>query len=613
MDIINLSPEPDDDFLQHIRDNMKDEYKDFFVKNHMIYLKYKNTPDAFVVDLDDVWEWIGFKQKNNAVQLLKKNFKFNEHYNEENLLLLQQKQVLDDDDTFLPVQGKQKIDDDKQHGGHNKIIITMTVNTFKKLCLNAKTSRSEQIYDYYIHIENLFNTYIEKKRIEYNNKLMIEYENNMKNQRHELLTDKYDNMRLVYVMKMFDNDDKSYVIKIGSSIGIGLRCKQINAQYKVTLKVLEVYPCELFKELESTLHHHPNLLKHKYKELINNIKPNEFYKISDKRHYDSIIKTIKEQLPKFKSSNKKILTLELKNKIKEKDVKIFESKRIISDNILKLSDKLTGDQLFETIKLLLQPSQSLTELQPSQSSTALTDSPKLQSPQTKLQPSQTAEETVTLSPDPSVNGPRVQVYDKDDITKLLHVFEGITEAMRHIPDSNMSQIKKAVKSNKLHAGYRWYFLNRNDPTYQETRIIPPTKYDGQQYNRKNIALLNLKKTEIVKIFNLQKEVADYIDQSTASVSVALKFGNMLGSQYYCVFLEDVNETLLNKYLETNQLPEDNRFNSKKVERIDPDTNEVLETLNSITEVHKKYTISTKVLVSCTKTNKPYKGFKWKII
>ena len=518
----------------------------------------------------------------------------------------------------------------------------MSVRAFKDFFLNTSTSQGKKYRSYHIHINDIFDTYIDKKRIEYNNNLRIQYEMNMEKQRHELLVDKYDNTRLVYVMKIFDIDNKSYIIKIGSSIGIGQRCKQINSQYKVSIKVLEVYPCELFKEFESTLHHHSNLLKFKYKYKINDIKPNEFYKISDKREYDSIIKTIKEELPKFKSSNKKILALELRNKMKEKDLLISENYRstakdnlALSENILKLSDKLSGDQLFESIKLLFPTHQkivtkefknqeSLTEFYSPQNFT-LINQIKLQSSQNKnevIDPLEDEnivitqledEKEIELSPEPATNGPRVQVYDKDDITKLLHIFEGITEATRHIPNSNMSQIKKAVSGDKLHAGYRWHFVNRDDPSYAESKVISPTRYSGQKRDYENLALLNLRKTEIIKVFNKQKEVADYLEQSTASVCLALKYGNIIGLEYYCIKLKDVDEELVNKYLEENVIPEDVRLNTKKVERIDQNTKEVLETLNSITDVQKKYTISAKVLESCTKTGKAYKGFIWRII
>jgi hypothetical protein len=40
-------------------------------------------------------------------------------------------------------------------GGHNKEIIMMTVNTFKKLCIKADTKRADQIHEYYIKLEGV--------------------------------------------------------------------------------------------------------------------------------------------------------------------------------------------------------------------------------------------------------------------------------------------------------------------------------------------------------------------------------------------------------------------------------------------------------------------------
>jgi phage anti-repressor protein len=43
----------------------------------------------------------------------------------------------------------------KQNGGHNKETITMTIRTFKKFCMKARTDKADEIHDYYIKLEYL--------------------------------------------------------------------------------------------------------------------------------------------------------------------------------------------------------------------------------------------------------------------------------------------------------------------------------------------------------------------------------------------------------------------------------------------------------------------------
>jgi hypothetical protein len=97
-----------------IKDNFTDIEQQMFVASFYGYLNY-NSRTEFVVDLDNVWKWIGFQQKVKAKTLLEKHFKLDIDYK----LLLSQ-------------PGKRL---DSTSGGHNKEIIMLTINTFKRFCL----------------------------------------------------------------------------------------------------------------------------------------------------------------------------------------------------------------------------------------------------------------------------------------------------------------------------------------------------------------------------------------------------------------------------------------------------------------------------------------------
>ena len=60
--------------LNKIKDNFTNYQQQLFVASFYAYLNYNKNED-FVIDLDNIWEWIGFTQKVKAKILLEKHFK----------------------------------------------------------------------------------------------------------------------------------------------------------------------------------------------------------------------------------------------------------------------------------------------------------------------------------------------------------------------------------------------------------------------------------------------------------------------------------------------------------------------------------------------------------
>lgn len=143
----------DDGLLKLMNENLNTEEQKMFVKSFQMYLQYGDDDKAFVINLDDVWEWVGFSEKGKAKNLLIKNFDENVHYT-----------------ILLAHSVKQKIQDDNR-GGHNKETIMLTVNTFKKFCMKASTKRAEQVCDYYLKMENIMHKYTQDKLVCNNNLL----------------------------------------------------------------------------------------------------------------------------------------------------------------------------------------------------------------------------------------------------------------------------------------------------------------------------------------------------------------------------------------------------------------------------------------------------------
>jgi hypothetical protein len=150
--ITKLSNDYNVKLLTKIKAQFTDFEQQLFLSSFYSYLNYHPT-NAFVIDLDNVWEWLGFNNKSNAKRLLEKQFVIDEHYKKS--LLRPEKQ---------PTHTK---------GGQNKEIYMLNVKTFKSMCLKAGTKKADEIHEYFLKMEQLIQEVITEESIELKNQLTI--------------------------------------------------------------------------------------------------------------------------------------------------------------------------------------------------------------------------------------------------------------------------------------------------------------------------------------------------------------------------------------------------------------------------------------------------------
>ena len=158
----------DDKLINLIKSNFNESDLQLFELNYKIYTTCKNNLNDFIIDLDEVWKWIGYNKKSDAKKVLiniKTLFE-----NKDYKILLRRSP-----------QQKSSIDN---RGGYNREQILLTINCFKKFCLKASTEQSEKIYDYYIKMEDIITIYIENKHNEIikDNKTFLELKDKETNQ-----------------------------------------------------------------------------------------------------------------------------------------------------------------------------------------------------------------------------------------------------------------------------------------------------------------------------------------------------------------------------------------------------------------------------------------------
>jgi phage anti-repressor protein len=154
--ITRLSQEYNGRLLTKIQESFTGFEQQLFVSSFYCYLNYDKNMD-FVVDLDNVWKWLGFQQKVNAMTLLEKQFKLDIDY-----------------------KNIEHQEAPKSHGGHNKQTIMLTVRCFKSLCLKAQTKKASEIHEYYMKMEEVLHQIVEeetdelKQQLEQKNAVIME-------------------------------------------------------------------------------------------------------------------------------------------------------------------------------------------------------------------------------------------------------------------------------------------------------------------------------------------------------------------------------------------------------------------------------------------------------
>ena len=256
--------------LAKIKSSFTDFEQQLFLSSFYCYLNHHPTND-FVIDLDSVWKWLGFFQKQRAKELLERNFVIEKDY----------KYLL----TFESEQ--------KKRGGHNIKKIFMNVKTFKALCLKAGTKKADEIHDYYLKMEEIIQEVVSEECFELKSLLeQKEQQLEVKDQQLEIQQQQLENQQMqsekekeelkertlieqfplntqcIYIGKI-DNkaavkpNSKEYgeiLIKFGQSNNLAERVKCHKKTYE-NFRLYAAYKVKNKIEIENLIKKHPVLKK----------------------------------------------------------------------------------------------------------------------------------------------------------------------------------------------------------------------------------------------------------------------------------------------------------------------------------------------------------------
>ena len=257
--------------IEKLQSKFTNYEQQLFLSSFYCYLKYDKIND-FIIDLDDVWNWLGFSKKYHAKYLLEKQFIIDKDYKCLLPKLRQQKIIINDDDEIVQNPTKES---KSSRGGHNREIIMMNITTFKKICLKAGTKKADEIHDYFIKLEETLqeiindesnelrlqleekDTIITKKESEIDK---INYQK-MKEIEAVIISNFPLNTECVYLGRVDNRGSKNEsLIKFGHTNNLGHRVLDHRKTYKNFI-IIQAFKVINKVEIETAIKTHPKISK----------------------------------------------------------------------------------------------------------------------------------------------------------------------------------------------------------------------------------------------------------------------------------------------------------------------------------------------------------------
>jgi hypothetical protein len=608
--ITRLSNTYNNQLLYRIKASFTDYEQQLFIASFYCYLNYENSND-FVVDLDNVWAWLGFNQKEASKRVLERNFVVNIDYKIGPPIDRANISPNDADYKIAFEAAKANIDPidtdkKKTRGGHNKETILMTVKTFKLLCLKSQTKKAHEIHEYYLKMEELLHKLIDEESTELKKQLQqqhviieeqkIKLHRTEEIEREKILLNKFaEHGPLVYIIKVKSFENGEYIIKIGESRrGVKNRYYEHRKHYGNDILLLDCFLTDKSKNFESFLHKHPKIRQNRVTTLEGHETEYELFKIDNNLTYQMFSNIIDENIHKFKYySYSDIEKL-------EKEIETLKNNKI-ENSVTNTTQNAFTEELNafkETIKTeLMNQNQAFLE-KLTQQVLAKVNQDAAQQP--KLT-------TNFNEPLPTI-GPRLQKINPETM-QLVKVYETAAECMKENNHIKRPSLNKAIVENKIYHGYRWLYVDRELEPNIIHGILPTIEIKIQ--NLGYIAKLNETKTEIINVY-IDRKTASFQNgyESQAFLDAYVKNGKITNGHYY-MLLDNCDETLKTNFKTKHGITEIILYKNGVGKY---DTNNVLvKEFTSRYDCSRFDTIGEKSLSKALAKNIPYSNFYYRFL
>lgn len=585
--ITKLSNSYNSVLINKIKEHFTEKEQQLFVSSFYCYLNYSQTND-FVIDLDNVWQWLGYNQKYAAKRTLEKFFTVNKDYK-----------------CLLPQSGEQR---NEGRGGHNKEIIMLNIKTFKLFCIKSETKKANEIHEYFVKLEEFLTQVIQEE----NNELKQQLENNKQNfdkklleekalQREQILLRDYGSSgNLIYIIKVKSFETGEYIVKIGESRrGIELRYREHKTKYDECL-LLDCFPVNKSKDFENFMHSHEKIRFHKVTDLAGHETERELFLIGKGLSYNTVLHIVNSNIKQFNEFTQKDF-----DRLQER-CDIVQEKCDLMQKMLNgettnypnyLQNTLTHDNDSSIKQMILTQNILMNKIhQLEQSNKEILE--KINSPGIKTM-TNFGQTLITV-------GPRLQQINPETLI-LNKVYESVAECIK---ESNYklkrATIDKAVKENTVYGGYRWLYVERNENPNIINNLQPTKQVKIQSLGY--IAKVNKDKTEIVNVYLDRKTAATLNGYQPSSLDTPVKNGTLTNNYYYMLY-DKCDEELREDFEDKHSEP---ILYKEGVGQYDNQNNLVTEFVCKY-DCIKKMQISDKTLAKALDKNVLYNNFYYKTL
>uniref|UniRef100_A0A6C0CZ75 Uncharacterized protein n=1 Tax=viral metagenome TaxID=1070528 RepID=A0A6C0CZ75_9ZZZZ len=544
---LSLSDDYQSNMIKILNEEFTEQQSQWYIANLYIYMNYHPTDD-YPINLENVFKMIGFANKGNAMKTIKSNFTKDEDYK-------------------IALFHTEKR---KNEGGFNKEDVMLNVDTFKNLCMLAKTDKGKEIRKYYVKLENIHNKII-KEELEQQKQLLLEKDTQLINKdlqkKREVeitLKNSFDKRCLVYLIKITNDDEIIY--KFGYTDDIVTRLRTHKNQIGEDIELVYCIESKDNKMLEKLLIDYLEQYKFRVKRTINGKQQTELLKVND-------IQMIKNKLIELNKDveNDKLLIIKLKNKIIDLENENIELKQqlLLKDDKIVNELKNKIEQLEKTILDYKLDDNKITPF---------IEEPKI------------IEDRIY----------KKQQVDKIDPTTLnvLETYDCINSIIIKNPESNFSYngIYRSIKKNNVYKNFRW--------NYTGEKINPTNKIILETNKIERVVELD-KNKKFVKLYPTKSELCKSLHIGLVRLNKYIEEEKILNDYYY------VNESSYN-----DEIPDefDNYeiHNSKQIREINIETNEII-IYQTMKELYDKRGICRQTLRNCIKNNRVCDKYKWEYV
>lgn len=305
--ITKLSSECQNRLICKIKQDFTENQQNLFIASFYCYLNYDQTKD-FVIDLRNVWNWLGFSRIEECKRLLIRHFVEEIDY-KINLY------TGDEANKAPPIGGalnnevKNKI---RGCAGSNKEKILLTVKTFKKLCIKSNTKKADEVHEYFVKLEDIiFQTLNEES-----NDLRIQLVKNNKEtglkirQKEEAIIAQFPENEMCIYIADIGTVDNEHLVKFGESNNLKQRISSHRRTFE-NFELLSAFKVVNSKKFENKL---KEIVSIKYRIRVKEFsgkKCQELIAIDEQFTTQDLFKIIKNLIEKYSSVEVHLVEIEL--------------------------------------------------------------------------------------------------------------------------------------------------------------------------------------------------------------------------------------------------------------------------------------------------------------